>query len=92
MTVYVDNAVFKKPGGRKRYCHLAADSLEELHAFAVKIGLGRHFFHASAKHIHYDLAEDKRAAAVLAGACEVSSRDLARLARPQQKNERQDDR
>lgn len=84
MTVYVDDAVFKKPGGRKRYCHLAADTLEELHAFAAQIGLGRHFFHASAKHIHYDLAEDRRASAVSAGAKEVSSRELARLARPQQ--------
>jgi hypothetical protein len=85
MTVYVDAAIFKKPGGRKRYCHLAADSEEELHAFAAKIGLGRHFFHASAKHIHYDLAEERRASAILAGAQEVSSRALAKLARPSQK-------
>lgn len=82
MTVYVDEAVFKKPGGRKRYCHLAADSEAELHAFAARIGLGRHFFHASAKHIHYDLAEERRTSAIAAGAQEVTSRALARLARP----------
>jgi hypothetical protein len=82
MAVYIDPAVFKKPGGRKRYCHVAADTVEELHAFAARIGLKRHFFHASAKHIHYDLAEEKRPEAVAAGAVEVTSRELARLARP----------
>lgn len=82
MTVYVDPAVFKKPGGRKNYCHVAADSEEELHLFAAAIGLKRHFFHASAKHVHYDLAEENRPRAVAAGAVEVSSRELARLARP----------
>ena len=82
MAVYVDPAIFRKPRGWKLYCHLAADSLEELHAFARSLGIGRHFFHASAKHLHYDLAEERRADAIAAGALEVSSRELARLARP----------
>jgi hypothetical protein len=89
VTVYVDPAVFKKPNGRKSYCHVAADSEEELHRFAASIGLKRHFFHASAKHVHYDLAEELRAAAVVAGAVEVTSRELARLARPKSKHEGQ---
>jgi len=82
MTVYVDPAVFKKPGGRKSYCHLAADTEEELHAFAARIGVKRHFFHASAKHVHYDLSEENRVLAIAAGALQVSSREMARLARP----------
>jgi hypothetical protein len=82
VAVYVDPAVFKKPGGRKCYCHLAADSVDELHTFAESIGLKRHFFHAGAKHVHYDLAVEKRPAAIAAGAVEVTSRELARLARP----------
>lgn len=82
MTVYIDPAVFKKPGGKKNYCHVAADTEAELHAFAAKIGLKRHFFHAGAKHVHYDLAEERRTAALVAGAVEVTSRELARLARP----------
>jgi hypothetical protein len=82
MTVYVDPAMFKKPGGRKRYCHVAADSEAELHAFAERIGLKRHFFHAGAKHVHYDLAEELRATALAAGAVEVTSRELARISRP----------
>lgn len=82
MTVFVDSAVFKKAHGRKRYCHLGADTEEELHAFAAKIGLKRHFFHRSARHLHYDLAEEKRAVAVAAGALEISSKELAKRARP----------
>lgn len=82
MAVYIDPAVFKKPGGRKRYCHLAADTLEELHAFAAALGVKRHFFHSSAKHIHYDLGEELRAPAIAAGAIEVTSRELAVRARP----------
>jgi hypothetical protein len=82
MTVYVDPAVFKKPGGRKRYCHVASDTEAELHAFAERLGLKRHFFHAGAKHVHYDLAEERRPAALAAGAVEVTSRELARIARP----------
>ena len=36
--------------------HLVADSLEELHEFARKIGLKRHFFEGVKKgHPHYDL-------------------------------------
>lgn len=36
--------------------HMVADSLEELHAFAISIGLKRHFFEGVKKgHPHYDL-------------------------------------
>ncbi len=82
MAVYVDPARFSRPGGRMRYCHLAADSLEELHAFAARIGVGRHFFHADARHRHYDLNPQARERALAAGALEVSSRELAVRARP----------
>lgn len=82
MTAYVDPAVFTKPRGRKCYCHLAADSVAELHAFALHIGLGRHFFHAGANHVHYDVPEELRRVAIAAGAVEISSRALVRLARP----------
>ena len=36
--------------------HMVADSLKELHSFAEKIGLKRHFFEGVRKgHPHYDL-------------------------------------
>ena len=81
MSTYIDPAVFKKAGGRKRYAHLTSDTLAELHAFAERIGLGRHFFHAGARHIHYDVPEDLCAAAITAGAVSVSSREMVVLAR-----------
>jgi len=44
MSVYVDNlqvtGAFENPKWRfPKFCHLMADSLEELHLFASKIGL-----------------------------------------------------
>ena len=70
----------EKPNGRKSYCHLAADSLEELHAFAEKINIKKHFFHAG-KHLHYDVAEEHRVNAINNGAQEVTSKELAILSR-----------
>lgn len=35
--------------------HLVADSLDELHAFAQKIGLKREWFQDHPKHPHYDI-------------------------------------
>ncbi len=64
---------------RGETCHLATDgSIEELHAFALQIGIPRFAFHGHARHLHYDLRADGRARAVAAGAIEVSSKELVR--------------
>lgn len=76
MSVFVDPAVFKKPGGRKSYAHLVADSLDELHAFAASIGVKPHFFHKTASHPHYDITGEQRTKAIEAGAKEVTSKEL----------------
>jgi len=60
--------------------HLVADSLEELHNFAISIGLKRHFFEGVKKgHPHYDLTNkiilDK---ALSAGASIVSSKEIVK--------------
>lgn len=81
MTAYIDYPKFTKPGGKKKYSHLVADSLEELHAFALKIGIKRHFFHKTAKHPHYDLTEQQYHLAVTAGAHLVDSRTLIKVSR-----------
>ena len=81
MSVYVDHPRFSKPGGRKKYCHLVADSFEELHDFAAKAGIKPHFFHRSARWQHYDVAEELRPAVIEAGAIEVSSREIVALAK-----------
>lgn len=79
MAIYVDDAavVWK---GKKRF-HLGATSVDELHRFADSIGINRCWFHAGARHPHYDVTESQRAAALLAGAQAVTSRELVRIYR-----------
>jgi hypothetical protein len=65
--------------GMGHWCHMAADSFEELHAFAAELGIPRRAFQRD----HYDLPPRGRAAAVAAGADEVSTRQLlVRMAGP----------
>jgi hypothetical protein len=71
VTVYVDS--MKAAYGRMTMCHLIADTDDELHAMADKIGVARKWHQAPPKHdSHYDIALSKRALAVAAGAVEVS--------------------
>lgn len=81
MTTYVDPTVFKKQNGRKSYAHMVANSLSELHAFAVSIGVKPHFFHKSASYKHYDITGEQREKAIAAGAKAVSSRELLAIAK-----------
>lgn len=51
----------RKPSGRVKYCHMTADTLEELHEFAARAGIPRHWFHRSRKGVpHYDLNPENR--------------------------------
>ena len=80
MAVYVDEPVFAWRG--RRWCHLLADSAEELHAFAADLGLRRAWFQTTPDRPwkdHYDLPEDVRPRAVALGALELSFHDAARL-------------
>ena len=59
--------------------HLVSDeSLDELHTFAIKIGLKRHFFEGTRKnHAHYDLTNAKiRKKAIKNGAKTVSTKAI----------------
>lgn len=60
-----------------RWCHMRADTLEELHAMAARIGLKREWFQASspAWAPHNDLSERGRVLAVEEGAIELSRRE-----------------
>ena len=76
MTVYVDNMRAKL--GRMVMCHMIADTDEELHAMADCIGVSRRWWQAPPKHrSHYDIALSKRAAAVAAGAVEITWRQTS---------------
>lgn len=56
-------------------CHLLADTVDELHAFAQRIGLNRAWFQ-DGNLPHYDLTARRRAAAVKAGAQEIGVREV----------------
>jgi hypothetical protein len=55
---------------------MVADSFAELHDFAEKIGLGKHFFHKSSKVQHYDVSSKFYKKALAAGAVLVSSSEI----------------
>ena len=80
MSVYVDPMSGCVPNSKwrwRRNCHLFADSLEELHAFAQKLSLKRSWFQDHARLPHYDLTEGKRHQAIRLGVVEVTSRQMA---------------
>ena len=71
MTVYVDD--MRAPYGRMVMCHMIADSDEELHTMAARIGVARRWHQSPPRHdSHYDIALSKRALAVQFGAVEIT--------------------
>ena len=70
--VYVDEPLFPFRGSL--YCHLWADDIDVLHAFAVGVlGLKRAWFQEPPKASwrHYDVSENKRRVAIQRGAIAV---------------------
>lgn len=83
MSVYVDDLQLSgvyasKKWPHKKNCHLMADSLDELHLFASKIGMKRSWFQNHPQYPHYDLTENKRREAVFLGAIEKTGIELIR--------------
>lgn len=79
--VYVDEL---RRWGLWRYgdsCHLTADTEDELHAFAARLGMRRAWFQDRRDYPHYDLTASKRARAVAMGAKEVTARERLRAMR-----------
>lgn len=89
MAVYVDDAAIPATVGRhtSHWSHLTADTREELHAFADRLGLRREWFQPgnpqarpgsfSAEGWHYDLTVGKREQAIRLGALPVSRQELS---------------
>jgi len=79
MAVYVDD--MRAPFGRMVMCHMLADSDEELHAMADRIGVARRWWQSPAKTSgsHYDIALSKRALAVSAGAVEITMKQASAM-------------
>lgn len=77
MAVYVDD--MRAPYGRMVMCHMIADSSEELHRMADRIGLARKWCqHPGTYREHYDVSLGKRARAVAAGAVEITWAECGR--------------
>lgn len=76
-----DAAQAQRVGARNgnRWCHLFTDEADrafpELHAFAKRIGMRRSWFQGD----HYDLTPGRRAAAVRAGAREVTRKEAVEV-------------
>jgi hypothetical protein len=79
MTVYVDD--MRAPYGSMVMCHLLADTDDELHTMADKIGVQRKWWQSPARTSgsHYDIALSKRRLAVLHGAVEITLRQAAAM-------------
>jgi hypothetical protein len=58
-----------------------ADTLEELHAFALTIGMKRAWFQNKPELPHYDLTEGRRAIAIKKGAVSVDHRVMLKHVR-----------
>jgi hypothetical protein len=80
MSVYVDTPM---DWGWKygKSCHLIADTEEELHKFAAKIGMRRSWFQNKKDFPHYDLTVKRRATAVKLGAIEITDKELIKKIR-----------
>lgn len=72
-----------QPAARRHgrdWCHLTADSIDELHAFAYRLGLRRRYFQPRSRP-HYDLVPARRWRAVALGAKQETSRERRRRER-----------
>lgn len=66
MAVYVDFARIEFKG--YRWCHMLADTLQELHEFAELINVDKRLFHRNASYPHYDITVEMRVIAIENGA------------------------
>jgi hypothetical protein len=67
-----------------RWSHLIADTEDELHDFAAKMGMRKAWFQEKPgrpHHAHYDLPERARPEALARGAVEITWRELGRKLR-----------
>jgi hypothetical protein len=77
MPVYVDDV--RIPWRGRWWSHMVADTAEELHAAAGRLGIPRIAAQDRGRTLHYDLPDERREQAIAAGiAIPISWRELAR--------------
>jgi hypothetical protein len=81
MPVYVDPAIWFWQG--RKWCHLLADDLDELHRFAAGLGIKRTSFQGPPRSStpHYDLTAYERKQAIARGAVSCCRAEIAVIAR-----------
>ena len=78
MALYVNK--LRTRYGSMRFCHLLADSQDELHATALALGMDRRNFQTDGIP-HYDLSLTKREKAIARGAQVIGRAQLRELVR-----------
>lgn len=88
MSVYVDDVFIRTEPGHfgmrfgATWCHMTADTKQELHDFAAQLGLKREWYQdQDSGHWHYDVTKTVRARAIRAGAIPIGHTlaDFARV-------------
>jgi hypothetical protein len=81
MAVYVDAAIWHWAG--RRWCHLLADDIDQLHRFAIQLGITRASFQGPPKATtpHYDLTAFERSRALALGAIPCDRQQVVMLKR-----------
>ena len=84
MTVYVDDMHLYPIGNYRgmKMSHMIADSDEELHEMAQKIGIDKKWWQKPPKHqSHYDIAMAKREQAIALGGIPITMRQCSAMCR-----------
>ncbi len=81
MTVYVDRPLWRFAG--RKWCHLLADSPEELHGFAARLGITRLSYQGPPKTSapHYDITGLERSRALALGAVACGREEIVAVFR-----------
>jgi len=81
LTVYVDDAIWVWKG--RKWCHLMADDIDELHGFAFRLGLQLSSYQGPPKTTapHYDITGFERDRALRLGAVAAERKEIVELFR-----------
>jgi Protein of unknown function (DUF4031) len=81
VAVYVDEAIWHWQG--RRWCHLVADTQDELHRFAAQLGIHRSSYQGPPRtsNPHYDLTAYERRVAIARGAIASNRHEIIAVLR-----------
>lgn len=79
MAIYVDFVCIEFRG--HKWCHMLADTLQELHEFAALIDVDKRLFHRNASYPHYDVTVQMRETAIEYGALPADRRKIIECAK-----------